>query len=61
MKAYLITTGIIFALITIAHIWRIVAESRALLHDPGFLALTLAAALLSLWAAMLLRRQRSSS
>ena len=56
MKAYLITTGIVFALITLAHIWRVVAEGRHLATDPVFILLTIAAAALSFWAWRLLGR-----
>ena len=50
MKAYLITTGIIFGLIVVAHVWRMISESAALAKDPGFLALTCLAAGFSIWA-----------
>jgi hypothetical protein len=56
MRAYLWTTGLIFALIVAAHLWRVVAESRDLARDPAFLLLTLLAALLVVWAGILLRR-----
>jgi hypothetical protein len=56
MRAYLWTTGLIFALIVVAHVWRVVAESRSLARDPVFLLLTLLAALLVVWAGILLRR-----
>jgi len=56
MKAYLITTGIIFALIFVAHIWRILAENRGVATDPFFIILTIVAAALSFWAWCLLRR-----
>ena len=39
MKAYLITTGVVFGLITLAHIWRLFAE-RHLAADPWFVVLT---------------------
>ncbi len=55
MKAYLITTGIIFALITLAHILRVFAEGPRLAKDPLFILLTLLAACLSVWAWRLLR------
>jgi hypothetical protein len=55
MKAYLITTGIIFALITLAHILRVFAEGPRLAKDPVFILLTLLAAGLSVWAWRLLR------
>lgn len=60
MKAYLITTGIVFALLFMAHIWRVFAESRQLASQPDFLAITLAAAALSAWAWRLLWRSRAS-
>ena len=44
MKAFLWTTGIVFGLITVAHVWRVVAESRALAKDPWFLLISVAAA-----------------
>jgi len=55
MKAFLWTTGIVFGLITVAHVWRVVAESRALARDPWFLLISVAAAGLSIWAFRLLR------
>lgn len=55
MKAYLMTTGVIFGLIVAAHIWRIVAENPALAKDPAYIVLTLLAAGLCLWAFRLLR------
>ena len=55
MKAYLITTGIVFALITLAHILRVFAEGPRLAKDPVFILLTLLAAGLSAWAWALLR------
>jgi hypothetical protein len=54
MKAYLITTGVIFGLITGAHIWRAFAEGPQMAKDPFFTLLTLLAASLSVWAWRLL-------
>jgi hypothetical protein len=56
MKAYLITTGTVFGLIVLAHVWRVVAESPQLATDPWFVALTILAAALSIWAWRLLGR-----
>jgi hypothetical protein len=58
MKAYLITTGAVFGLITLAHIWRAIEEGRHLATEPWYILLTLAAAGLCLWAVLLLRRLR---
>jgi hypothetical protein len=58
MKAYVMTTGIVFGLITLAHILRIAAGEPALARDPWFLLATLATAAIGLWAWRLLRRSR---
>lgn len=55
MKAYVVTTGSIFGLITLAHIWRIFAAEPHLAKDPWYIALTLVAAALCLWACRLLK------
>lgn len=60
MKAYLITTGIVFALLVVAHIWRVIVESRQLATDPDFILITLASAALSAWAWRLLWRSRAT-
>lgn len=54
MARYLWTTGVLFALITGAHVLRMFAEPE-LARDPWYLALTAAAAALSVWAGRLLR------
>lgn len=58
MRPYLLVTGVVFGLIVVLHVWRIFAESRTLLRDPGFLALTCVAAVLSIWAFALARRAK---
>ena len=50
MKAYLITTGTIFGLITLAHVARVFVEGVHLAKDPFFLFLTALAAALCIWA-----------
>ena len=55
MKAYVMTTGTVFALLTLAHLMRIVVEWPHPARDPLFLLITLAAAGLCLWAWRLLR------
>jgi len=57
MKAYLATTGTLFGLVTLAHIWRIAAERPHLATEPWYILITLLAAGLSLWAFRLLRRR----
>ena len=60
VKAYLSLTGIIFALITVAHVCRVFAEGPHLAKDPLFISLTLLAAFMSVWAGVLLRRTSRS-
>ena len=58
MKAYVMTTGVIFALLVLAHIWRASVESH-LATDPTFIMTTIMAALLTVWAGRLAWRLRS--
>jgi hypothetical protein len=57
MRTYVVTTGILFGLVTVAHLLRILYESRALASDPGYLLLTAAAAALCAWASVLIMRR----
>lgn len=54
MKAYLLTTGAIFGLITAVHIWRVALEPN-MLTQPWFILVTLCAAVFSVWAILLFR------
>jgi hypothetical protein len=49
VKAYVTTTGVVFGLLTVAHIWRVIVESH-LATDLWYVLTTVAAAALSLWA-----------
>ena len=60
MKAYLLTTGVLFGLIAIAHILRMIVEWPRLATDPWYLLLTLLAAALCVWAWRLFRQSPSS-
>jgi hypothetical protein len=55
MKAYVMTTGAVFGLITLAHVLRVVAEGPHLMTEPAWVLLTIAAGALCLWAMRLLR------
>ena len=59
MKAYLITTGSLFGLMTAVHIWRAIAEWNGKAVEPLFLlgmgALVVLPGALSWWAWWLLR------
>ena len=50
MKAYVLTTGSVFGLLVLAHIWRVVEEGSHLLKEPAYILITAAAAALCLWA-----------
>jgi hypothetical protein len=50
MKAYIVTSGIIFALIAVAHVLRVLAEGTRLIAEPFFILMTLAAIGMALWA-----------
>jgi hypothetical protein len=60
MKAYVTTTGVVFGLLTAAHIWRVIEEGSHLATDPWFVLTTAAAAALSLWAWLVLKRSPRS-
>ena len=59
MKAYVMTTGTVFGLLTLAHIWRVIVEGPHLATEPWYVLITVAAASLSLWAWRLLLRSPS--
>ena len=61
MKAYLLTTGVVFALLTLAHLLRIIMEGPHLAKDPFFLLITVAAGGLCVWALWLLRLSKRQS
>lgn len=56
MKAYVMTTGAIFGLLVIAHIWRMISENAQLATDPAYLAITATSGVLCLWAVRLVVR-----
>jgi hypothetical protein len=53
MKAYVMTTGLVFGLLTVAHLLRFLTEAT-LATDPWFVLITVATATLGLWALRLL-------
>ncbi len=55
MRAYVMVTGAVFALVTVVHIWRMVEEPH-LTTEPWFLALTILTAALTVAAWRLSRR-----
>ena len=61
VKAYVITTGTVFGLIVVAHVWRVAVEGPALAKDLAYLLLTLAAAGLALWSWRVLKAVPTTS
>jgi hypothetical protein len=53
VKPYVMTTGTIFGLITIAHVLRMFSEGSELIREPLFILLTLIAGALTVWAGRL--------
>jgi hypothetical protein len=54
------TTGAVFGLLTLAHIWRVIEEGPHLAAQPWYVLITVAAAALCLWALRLLWRSPRS-
>ena len=56
MKAYVMTTGALFALLLLVHLWRFTIEGAALLLQPFFVVATVLAAGMCVWAWRVWRR-----
>jgi hypothetical protein len=50
MKAYVTTTGALFALLVAMHVWRAIAEGGSMFKDPIYIVSTVACAGLAIWA-----------
>jgi hypothetical protein len=63
MKAYLFTTGALFAILALAHLARTFAEASRLRTDPGFIlegpGIGIIAGAIAVWAWRLLRVSRA--
>ena len=59
MRSYVIATGVVFGLLTLAHIWRIFEEPH-LASDPWFMVITVAAGALCIGAWRLVLRSARS-
>jgi hypothetical protein len=55
MKAYVMTTGAVFGLLALAHVWRVILEGWAVAADPFFILTTLGSAAICVWAWRVLR------
>jgi len=61
MKAYIVTTGAAFGLLTLAHIARMFEEGAHLIKQSVFLLTTVGSASVRVWAIILLKKLRHSS
>jgi hypothetical protein len=50
MKAYVTTTGTLFALLVVAHIARALAEGPSIIKNPIFVVTTIVGATMVIWA-----------
>jgi succinate dehydrogenase/fumarate reductase cytochrome b subunit len=57
MKAYVITTAVLFGVMAILHGWRAVVERPAGHEETAFIAVTVITAVLCIWAIRLLVRR----
>jgi len=55
MKSYVMATGAVFGLLTLAHVLRVIVEPH-LVKNIAYIAITVASAALCLWAVRLLWR-----
>jgi hypothetical protein len=58
VRAFVATSGLIFAMIFAAHIARLLFEGAGPLRDPVFIVSSLASFALVIWAAILVRRSK---
>lgn len=56
MRAYAIASGAIFALLALAHLYRLLAEGTGPLSNPIFVVTTIVAISFAAWAFLVLRR-----
>jgi hypothetical protein len=58
MRLYVAVTGIIFALLVVAHVARMVLENVSLASDPIYLFITAMSSGLSIWSWVVFRNSR---
>lgn len=50
MRSYVKSTGVVFGLLTLVHIWRVIEEGSRLAKDPWFVVMTILPTVFCLWA-----------
>ena len=58
MKAYIVISGVMFGLITAAHVLRMLAESSRFIQEPTYVGLTVLSGGLFFWAIYLVSRAK---
>jgi hypothetical protein len=61
MRGFVITTGLTAILVVVAHVLRVLREGPNIAGDPWFVAATIVAASVAVWAWLLLRRMRKGA
>ena len=61
MRRYVVTTGVAFTLLPLAHVWRAAVEGWTVARDPWFVLSTVVATSLAIWAWRILARSGLSS
>jgi hypothetical protein len=59
MKTYVMTTGVIFGLLALVHVWRVSVEGWHA-ANPFFIVITIVAGAFALWAWRLARRSTNA-
>jgi hypothetical protein len=59
LRCFVIASGIIFALVFLAHVARVFAEGSGILREPMLISTSVLALGMAVWAAVLLTRRRS--
>ena len=57
MRCYVAATGVVLALMFIAHVARVIAEGSGILREPIIIVTTVASLGLAIWAVVLLTRK----
>jgi hypothetical protein len=55
LRAYVVTTGVIFALLALSHVARVAVEGAWVLREPIFVLTTIVSVGVVVWAIVLLR------
>jgi hypothetical protein len=58
MRAYVITSGLVFLALALAHVARLIIEGTGPLHEIGFVAASVIAITMAAWAGLSVRSRR---